>query len=122
VGALLRFPDEQIVLSPPPTFSVSHLILFFFTCLAVYRVWRIVALDDFPPVASIRERLILFIHARHDARWGQGFISCSWCSGTWISFGGVGLVWWLYPGGLPLPGVWFLAVATVIGRMASRDK
>lgn len=57
--------------------------------LASWRVWRLVALDDFPPVVWARNRAVgvtwteegLPVFARPML---AKFIPCPWCSGFWI--------------------------------------
>lgn len=82
-----------------------------FLALAVYRVWRIVAVDQI--TEPIRARFIF-----RDGRvwqWIADLIECPWCLGFWLSgvasvayVGALGLSWWW---------VWLLwpAVSCVVG-------
>jgi hypothetical protein len=91
---------------------VSDALLFVVVVLAAYRVWRFFALDDLPPVVAARDAFENRIQRRHGAAWSDGLM-CVWCSGWWASCAVVGVVWALRP--LPLPGLWFLAVAAAVG-------
>lgn len=72
--------------------------------LAAYRIWRLVAVDEV--FDSVRGRVI-----------GEGFLhtllSCAWCAGSWVAFAAVGGLWAVRP--LPLPALWFGAVAAGVG-------
>lgn len=73
--------------------------------VASYRLTRLVAVDTFPPVQWVRDRLTgddpLVTRWRWVPSWLSKLVSCVWCSSVWVA-GGVTLATtiWL---GLPLP-------------------
>jgi hypothetical protein len=88
-----------------------------FLALAVYRVWRIIAVDQI--TEPIRARFI-FRDGRV-WRWVADLIGCAFCLGWWLS--GVAAV--AYVGALGLSGwwVWLLwpAVSCVVGFLGKID-
>jgi len=86
--------------------------------LAAYRVWRLWAHDAFPPVEKTRDWVEQWVARRFGNAWAAG-VSCSACSGAWVSFAVVGAVWAVRP--LPLPALWFGAVSTLVILIAQRD-
>lgn len=80
--------------------------------LAAHRAWRFVALDDLPPAVWLRERFTDAVADRFGTDWADG-VGCQWCSGWWVSVIVVAVVWHYVA--LPLPGLWFLAVASGVG-------
>jgi hypothetical protein len=88
-----------------------------FLSLAVYRVWRIIAVDQI--TEPIRARFI-FRDGRV-WRWVADLIACSWCAGWWLS--GVASV--AYVGALGLSWWWVLllwpAVSCVVGLLGKLD-
>lgn len=44
-------------------------------------------------------------------------VDCAWCAGAWISLATWGVVWALVA--LPLPALWPMAMAGVVGALAS---
>lgn len=96
---------------------MSTTLLFVLTCLAAYRLWRLLGADMLPIVKGPRDRLGDWIAARHGDDWADGFTSCPWCLGFWCSCIVVALVW-AYTS-LPLPALWFPAVSTVVGLVGS---
>lgn len=54
--------------------------------LAGFRLTRLVAADDFPPVAAVRGRLAA---ARWD--WVGELVTCPWCASGWVTLGLVAL-------------------------------
>lgn len=95
---------------------MSDALLLVVVVLAAYRAWRLLVVDDFPPVMALRERVVEAVFDRHGAEWADGF-GCPWCSGWWTSCAVVGIVWALHP--LPLPGLWFLGTATGVGLIGT---
>lgn len=93
-------------------------MVFVVTALAAYRVWRLVAHDDFPPAMWVRDRFEAATERRVGPDWAGG-VRCPWCSGAWVSFAVVAAVWAVRP--LPLPAAWFGAVSTIVGLIAQRD-
>lgn len=85
---------------------------FLLTTLAAYRIWRLLAVDEFPPIETARERFEVWITNRFGAEWAAG-ISCPWCSGAWVSIAVVSAVWAVHP--LPLPALWYPAVSAGVG-------
>lgn len=81
---------------------------FIVTCLAAYRITRFIT-EDVMPFYRIREYL--------EERWSDTIyvdgLTCSWCMGAWVS---AALVTGLAQiTSIPLPGLYFLAVSTVVG-------
>lgn len=62
---------------------------------AVYRVTRLIVHDAFPPVARVRDAVLV----RYDGRWPAYLITCEWCSSQWVAFIAVA-------GTAVLPEVW----------------
>lgn len=88
-------------------------LVFVLISLASYRVTRLVARDEFPPLAVQRER----IAAKWPGDSWQVYLSrCSWCVGVYVS-GIVTLLTWVVVD-LPVPLLWWLAAATVVGFVA----
>lgn len=98
---------------------MSDFMVLLLTTLAAYRVWRLLAEDSFPPSQWLADRLEQSTLRRFGPTWAAG-VHCPWCSGAHISFLAVGLVWAFRP--LPLPGLWFLAVSTLVGLIAQWDE
>lgn len=94
---------------------MSLVLVFVLAALASYRLWRFVALDDFPPATRIRDGFEAWVDEHHGSDWAAG-ISCAWCAGWWASCVVVGLVWAVRP--LPLPALWFGAVSALVGIVA----
>lgn len=97
---------------------MSDVMVFVLACAAAYRLWRLLAHDDLPPMVRIRDWFERVVDARFGASWAAG-VRCAACSGAWCSFGVVGVVWYWRP--LPLPALWFGAVSTVVILVAQRD-
>jgi len=88
-----------------------------FLALAVYRVWRIIAVDQI--TGPIRAR---FLFRDGPAwQWIADLIGCPWCLGWWLS--GVGAV--AYVGLLGLSWWWVVllwpAVSCVVGFLGKLD-
>lgn len=83
--------------------------------LAAYRLWRLLAVDDLPPLADARTRLWHAVEARWGPRWADG-LECGWCTGTWVAFATVAA--WHAHAGLAHPWLQALAVATLVGLLA----
>jgi hypothetical protein len=94
-------------------------LVFVLTALTSYRVTRLVARDEFPPLAVQRER----IAAKWPGDSWQAYLSrCSWCVGVYVS-GLIVLVVWLTlavagDAVMPAPLLWWPAAATVVGVVA----
>ncbi len=89
--------------------------------LAAYRVWRLAAVDTFPPIEWLRNRIVWYREPDDDSMWHQReavaeFLKCPWCSGAWIV-----LAWWVawlaWPHGIVVAAVPF-AVSAVVGLVA----
>lgn len=93
-------------------------MVFLLTVLAAFRVWRLWAHDALPPLIWAREAVEGAVLRRFGPVWAGG-VSCSACSGFWISAAVVGAVWHYRP--LPLPALWFAAVSTLVILIAQRD-
>lgn len=55
--------------------------------LAAFRTWRLLAIDTFPPVEKLRNRL-LFDDRRRLRKPVAEFLKCPWCLGAHVVF------WW----------------------------
>jgi hypothetical protein len=92
--------------------ATVNLPLIAVVALAGYRIWRFLALDDWPPIRTAREKLL----ARWgDSPWAEG-LTCAWCIGSLIVaalWAGVALL-----ESVRLPGLQALASATVTGLIA----
>lgn len=88
-----------------------------FLALAVYRVWRIVAVDQI--TEPIRARIIFRDHPAWD--WFVDLVTCPWCLGWWLS----GVASLVYVAALDLSAwwVWLLwpAVSCVVGFLGKFD-
>lgn len=108
----------------------------FVLALAVFRLWRIIGWDDFPPLVRARGWLTgahKVTRGSTNARMGitnepveneiayrrpllAHFLSCTYCSGFWIALGFYG-AWRLWPG--PTLAVAFvLALSAAAGILA----
>lgn len=98
---------------------MTDLVVLIMATLFAYRLWRLWAEDPFPPVAWVRDRFDAWVLRRFGGDWQTGVL-CAWCSGAWVSFATVGAVWYFRP--LPLPALWFGAVAALVGLLAQVDE
>lgn len=82
--------------------------------LASYRVWRLVAIDTFPPVKAVRVRVVRW-------PWATELVTCPWCAGTWIT---AAVTWatWAWTNGFAAPVLVGAAAATVVGLVAQHDE
>lgn len=94
-------------------------LLFVLTSLAAFRVWRLLAADKLPPIMWLRDRLENTVDRRFGVVWADG-VTCPWCTGSWVAFAVVAAVWAVRP--LPLPALWFAAVAAAVGFLAEWDR
>lgn len=94
-------------------------LLFALSSLAAFRLWRLLAVDRLPPLMWPRDRLEAFVDRRFGTVWADG-ITCPHCSGSWVAFAVVAAVWACHP--LPLPALWFGAVAASVGFLAQWDQ
>ena len=85
--------------------------------LAALRVWRLMALDTFPPLVWMRDRLV-----GYDADLAYPvtlrpllaeWLQCQWCSGLWISAGWY-VAWLEWPHGSLYAAV-PLALSALVG-------
>ena len=83
-------------------------LLFLLLVLVSYRLWRLLGRDSITDRA--RDRLPKVIATP---------LACPWCAGSWCAFAVVGLTWFFHP--LPLPGLWFPAVACGVGLVSRFD-
>jgi Protein of unknown function (DUF1360) len=91
---------------------------FVLLALAAYRVWRLAAVDEFPPAERLRNLLIWQIEdgePRYRHQVGE-FLRCSYCSGFWVC-----LAWWTcwhaWPDGTLVVAAPF-SLSTVVGTWA----
>lgn len=103
---------------------MSDGLLFALLALGSYRIWRLIAVDDVP-LSFAREWLIKRWDSRargKDAerhlRYVEG-LQCPWCLGSLIAFAFVAGV--AQVRSLPLPGLWALSVACVVGLLGKLD-
>lgn len=80
--------------------------------LATYRAWRLLFVDDFPPIAGPRRRFTDWVQERWGDDWADG-IACPWCSGAWVSIAATAIAAWFIP--VPIPVAYALAVSAVVG-------
>lgn len=85
---------------------MTYPFLFVLLIGASYRIYRLIGRDDI--TAGLREKL---------PERAQEPLACPWCLGSWVSFGVVGIYWYAYE--LPVPILWALAVACVVGLIGS---
>lgn len=89
-------------------------LVFVLLALTSYRATRLIARDEFPPLATLRER----VAARYPGDSWQAYLArCSWCVGVYVS-GILTLATWLALGGLPVPLLWWGGAATMVGVIA----
>ena len=85
---------------------MTYPFLFLLLVGASYRIYRFIGRDD------ITEGLRLRLPDRVRTP-----LSCPWCLGSHVSFVVVAVYWYLY--GLPLPILWGVAVACVVGLIGA---
>jgi hypothetical protein len=93
------------------------LIVWGWSTLAAYRLWRLLALDDLPGLLEARTRLDRWATTDTRARYVDA-VRCPWCLGFWccvLVFVAVD-VWGV---SLPLPVVQIAAASTVVGLIGS---
>lgn len=86
--------------------------------LAAFRLFRLAAHDEFPPVAWARDRILgAHIHTGRAATFDRPLLAdwllCPWCSGAWYSAGWYG-AWLLWPHGCLYAAVPF-AISAAVG-------
>ena len=96
---------------------MSPLVLWALTTLAAYRVWRLLALDDLPGLADVRDRLIDRANGTRAERWVDG-LGCAWCLGFWTCLAAFVAVD-LAGASVPLPAVQVAAASTVVGLIGA---
>jgi len=92
----------------------SAAVVWALATLASYRLWHLLAIDDLPGVAEVREALGDRMSPRYEAA-----IYCSWCLGFHccvVVFVAIDLMGY----SLPLPLVQVAAASTVVGLIGSR--
>lgn len=92
-------------------------LLFVLMSLAAYRAYRLLSVDEFPPLSGPRHRLEDYIEERWGGDWADG-IACPWCMGSWCAIATVLIVDAVTS--VVLPGLQVLAVATVVGIIGSQ--
>lgn len=94
-------------------------LVFVLLALTSYRVTRLIARDEFPPLAVLRER----VSARWPGDSWQAYLSrCSWCVGVYVS-GLLTLVLWMVwavagDATMVVPFLWWGGAATLVGLTA----
>lgn len=87
---------------------------FLLMCLASYRVWRLIGLDDVTrrPRNWLLDRLEFGAEDRDATVFAQ-FITCPWCAGFWVSCAVVGVT--AQVTNVPMPVLQAAAVSCVVG-------
>lgn len=85
--------------------------------LGAYRLFRLQALDDLPPLVWLRTRVQDATAERFGEEWADGW-ACAWCSGFYWSALTV-LVTMSFTD-VPLPALQILAVSTIVGFLGSK--
>lgn len=87
--------------------------------LAVYRIWRILGLDDMPGLVAMRNWLAgaselggVWTFRR---RWVADLISCPWCLGWWLSLAAAGC--WFLDARVTLLAAIPFALAAIVGAL-----
>lgn len=86
--------------------------------LAAYRVYRLLAIDDLPPMTRAREWVIQRWKGAGDEHWHTG-ITCRWCLGSVV--GAALVAGYAQVVSVRLPGIYALAVCTLIGLVGRFD-
>lgn len=81
--------------------------------LAAYRLWRLLARDDWPPVVWFRDGF----DERFDGTFVADGFYCPWCLGAWVSFAVVSVATLFVS--VPVPVITALAVSTLVGLIGS---
>jgi hypothetical protein len=94
-------------------------LVFVIAALTSYRLTRLIARDEFPPLAVQRERIA--VKWPGDS-WQVYLSRCSWCVGVYVS-GVVILFTWLIlavagNASMPAPLLWWGGAAAVVGIIA----
>lgn len=97
--------------------ALEALALCILMALAAYRIFRLLAVDDFPPIVWARDRVDDWIAERFGDEWADG-LTCGWCLGAWCSFAVVGLTDAFTS--VPLVGLQLGAVSTIVGILGSK--
>lgn len=93
-------------------------LVFVLECLAAYRLFRLLAVDDFPPIVPLRLAVVDAVTEWLGEDWADG-VTCPWCLGAWISFAVV--AWTDYLIHIPVPLLQALAVSCVVGLIGGVD-
>lgn len=92
--------------------------------LASWRLWRLLAQDDLPPLLSLRNRVVGAVWSPAANAWLfdrpvlAHFLQCSYCAGFWITLG-----WWLTWSAEPhwtLVAAAPFALSAMVGLVAQR--
>lgn len=97
-----------------------------FSLLALggWRLWRLVAQDDLPPIAALRIRVVGASWSDRTEEWVFGrpllahFLQCAYCSGFWIAAIAYG-AWWAEPH-WTLVALAPFALSAAVGLLAQR--
>lgn len=87
--------------------------------LAAFRIWRFIAVDDFPPMARLRDKLIARWKDSGDEDWWTG-ITCRWCLGTVI--GSALVAGYSQVVSVRLPAIYGAAVCALMGLIGKLDQ
>jgi len=96
---------------------IEALALCILMALAAYRIFRLLAVDDFPPIVWARDRVDDWIAETVGDEWADG-LTCPWCLGAHISFAVVALTDAF--ASVPLVGLQLAAVSTIVGILGSK--
>lgn len=90
--------------------TMSLGLLFVLASLTCYRVTRLIVEDSWPPMVWVRDRI-------ERPEWLAYLFTCGHCMSVWVAAATVGIMWATID--LPVPGVWFGAVAAVTSLLYS---
>lgn len=100
--------------------------------LSVYRLTRLLIVDEFPPIRIPREMLVAYLDPGEDhkakykwakPRWGQlgdsiaYLIECPWCMSIWLGALVVKVATWF--ASVPAPVLVWLAASAITGLIAT---
>lgn len=84
--------------------------------LAAYRLYRLLGVDDLPPIAGPRGAFTRWIDRHFGQDWADG-IGCPWCLGFWCAGIVVGFVDIVVS--VPLPVLQWAAASAVVGLIGT---
>lgn len=85
-------------------------------CITVYRITRLVTIDEFPPVKLVRDTVIS--RFGEDSSWAY-LVECPWCASVYVGAAVVAATAWV--AGLPVPWLVWPATSAVTGWLAMKE-